>query len=1062
MKLSPKSPSTRDLQRPTRLLCAALALGLAASALAAGAAEPQVGPQVLRGAEVGPPVTPFEFDGDVRSLAPLPVWHPGDPVRIVPKRSFAVEAEGEPEPQPFGEDPLLEAQRAVRAPLQPTGFTTPIVNIAGVGNTGVAPPDTVGDVGPNHYIQMTNAGAGTAVRVFDKGGTLLASFTLDSLGSGNCATGMGDPIVLYDRQADRWMLSEFSSSGNYLCVFVSKNEDPVSGGWWNYGFQCPSFPDYPKYSIWPTDANGGGGSYIVTANDGGPGVYALDRGNMLEGQAATFQRFVTAGIPNFGFQGLYAPADVDGPQDPPSGAPAIVMTKRDTENNNGPSGYAGDVLQFYEFQVDWTTTSNSTLTGPLYIDIADFDASVCGMTSWDCIPQPSTTGKLDPLREPIMHRLQYWRHDTYESLVGNFTVDVGGDLAGIRWFELRRTSGNWTVFSQGTFSPDAVYRWMGAVSADQTGNIALGYSVSDGSSVYPSLRYTGRQFDDPPGVMTQGEVTFVTGAGTQGFNRWGDYAAMGVDPADDCTFWFTSEYMTNGGGWATQIAAFRFDRCGCLQVPEAPTVAAYPAGDNRVEVTWDDNALSSIGLYRVKRSDAPGGPFSVVAELGDTSPGVGGGDPYSWVDTDVSGGSTYYYAVLADDEQACVSPLSAPASAVATGACTLAPVFAGVSGVSNAQTSQCGTVLTWGAATPRCAGQAAYSIYRSTDANFTPGPSNRIAAGVTGTTYTDRDALSYGTIYYYVVRAWDSVSNKEEANFTRLGSVSTGTVTTTSPLSENFAGAVVPALPTGWSQPFGSYWDSEVKPTRPSATAYSAPNCLRFKSYRTGDAGFSGRVQRTATVTIPASALAATFSFYMYHDTLSPRRDYVQLQASTNGGTSWTDVGAPVLRNLGSPSGWRQHTVDLISLKGQTVLLGILGVTPNGVLGMDMHLDDILVSIADSASCSTVQRPPEVSVGSTPATALTWSSPSGLGWQAAAGTVDGYELYRGQPADLPNLLDARQDACLRWSGTGTSASGLSENPAPGAFTWYLVMARNAVGLGSAGSDRSFQSSGSCP
>lgn len=1043
----------------------ALCLSIAIVSVAASPALPTGSPQEV---EVGPPVTPFGFDGDVRSLPPVVGWKAGDPVKLIPRRTFPVEQAVET-PQPFVEDPLVGRQREFRTPEAITGFTTPLVNINGQGYSGVGPSDTVGDVGPNHYIQAINGGGGTYVAIYSKAGSLMANFTLDSLGSGSCASGLGDPIVLYDRQADRWMISEFSGSGNYLCVYISKTGDPISGGWWQYGFQCPSFPDYPKYSIWPTDANGGQGSYIVTANDGGPGVYALNRGAMLSGLASSFQRVVVSGIPGFGFQGLYAPADVDGASPPPSAAPAIVMTKRDTEANSGPSGRAGDVLQFYEYNVNWTTPANTTLTGPLYVDIADFDATICGLTTWDCVPQPGTGQKLDPLREPIMHRLQYWNHGAYQTLVGNYTVDAtGGDIAGVRWFELRKTSGPWTIFNEGTYSPNSVYRWMGGASSDQSGNIAIAYSVSDATSVYPGIRYTGRLSDDPPGVMTQSETLLVAGSGSQGYNRWGDYAAMGVDPADDCTFWFTTDYMP-GSSWGTRIGAFKFDRCGCLTVPVAPVVAAYAPSANRVDVTWNDSAVVGITRYKIKRGDSASGPFAQVAVVDDTSPGVGNGASYLWADTDVSGGSTYYYTVLSDDGVACVSPASEPVSVVATGACTLAPTFAGILSATNFQNAGCGVTLTWNAASPKCDGSARYNIYRDTTSQFTPSLANRIAAGVSGTAYTDRDALTYGTVYYYVVRAWDAISNKEESNLVRQSAITTGPTTSSTPLSETFASATVPNLPSGWAQTWisGAYsttfWGTLLQPTRPAATAHSVPNTLQFKSYRASDPGYQARLYWTTGLVIPATALQATVDFWMFHDTTSSRLDTIQVQVSTNAGSTWVDAGAPIKRNLGAPSGWRLHSVDLLSFKGNTVRLGFLGTTANGIGGQDMNLDDITFNINDGTACATLQRPSEVSSGSSPATAMTWTTPTTLSWQAASGVVDGYELYRGTQAGLAYLADPRVDSCLRASGAGLQATNLSEDPSavPGRFYWYLVVAKNTVGAGSAGVGVVLDSSGVC-
>ncbi|MGE3467295.1 MAG: hypothetical protein AB7J13_10210, partial [Pyrinomonadaceae bacterium] len=178
-------------------------------------------------------------------------------------------------------DPLLIRQ--LEAPeAAPNAFTTPILNFNGIGFTNVNPPDTVGDVGPNHYVQAVNASGGTAIQVFNKstGSTIGPQFSLDGLGTAQCAGGLGDPIILYDHAADRWLLSEFSSSGNRLCVYISQTADPT-GAYFAYNFQAPSFPDYPKYGVWPD-------AYYVSSNESSSAVYALDRAKMLLGQAATF------------------------------------------------------------------------------------------------------------------------------------------------------------------------------------------------------------------------------------------------------------------------------------------------------------------------------------------------------------------------------------------------------------------------------------------------------------------------------------------------------------------------------------------------------------------------------------------------------------------------------------------------------------------------------------------------------------------------------------------------------------------------------------------------------
>ncbi|MCB0206806.1 MAG: hypothetical protein KDH89_18460, partial [Anaerolineae bacterium] len=427
----------------------------------------------------------------------------------------------------FGPDPLLQAQKTA-GPASPDAFGTPILNFNGQGFTNVNPPDTVGDVGTSHYVQMINGSGGALVRIYNKntGAPIGSQFALDSLApSGPCQNGAGDPIVLYDQAANRWLLSEFTPPGqNHLCVYISKTADP-GGQYWFYDFTTPNFPDYPKYGVW-SDA------YFVSTNEsGGPAAYALERSKMLNGQTAQYVRRTAPSLSGFSFQAL-TPADLDGPTAPPSGSPGIFMRHRDTEVH-GPSGYPNaDLLEVWQFVVNWANTASSTFTKVADIQVSEFDSALCGLVSYSCIPQPGTTIKLDPLREVVMNRLGYRNFSDRQVLVGNFATDVGSDRAGVRWFELRRTGANWTLYQEGTYAPGNLNRWMGAIAMDKSGNIALGYNVAN-SSTYPGIRYAGRLATDPVGTLPQGEYTIVNGTGSNGSNRYGDYSAMSVDPSDD-------------------------------------------------------------------------------------------------------------------------------------------------------------------------------------------------------------------------------------------------------------------------------------------------------------------------------------------------------------------------------------------------------------------------------------------------------------------------------------------------------------------------------------------------
>ena len=790
----PKEPKMKILQS-LRLGFGLCVIALATPAMgSAQGSDPANLPQVVQVAvEESSPSTPSRFDGDVRALS-AQLWKPGDPIREIPRR-FYPKPGSFPIHEPQIPDRLVaNQQQATQNQTEGTGgtFTTPNRNFTGITFTGATPPDTTGAVGLNHFVQSTNAGGGALIRIYDKAEPTpnqLAEFSLDSLGSGQCASGFGDPIVLYDRHAERWMLSEFSSSGNNLCMYVSQTPDPVSGGWYAYQFGAPSFPDYPKYGTWPTDANDGGGSYIVTANDGGPGLFAMDRGNMLAGNAATFIRVTIPGLSGFGFESP-TPADLDGSVLPPSGSPAIYMRHRDTEVHSGPAGAPGDILEMWTFDVDWINTANSTLTQQASIDVADFDSSLCGLTSFNCFPQPGTGTTLDPLREVIMNRLQYTKHlDGFETLVGSFVVDIdGANTGGVRWFELRGGTPNWTLHQEGTYTiADGDNRFMSSAAMDQSQNIALAYNVSS-NATFPSLRYTGRLADDTAGTMSQTETSIIAGTASSSSNRYGDYAQMSLDPADDCTFWFTGEFNTSST-WTTQIMSARFEACGCDLFPGLPTLSAANNGDNRVDLSWDDSDLDTVTEYRILRSRTPGGPYEKIAEVVDSSPGVSGGLGYAFSDFDVHGGIDYFYAVRSSDGAACTSPESNEVNVTATGTCTLPPVFGGVSVVDDPEFGVCTLELFWGAATPECGGPTTYNVYRSTVSGFTPGAGNLLAGGITDTALADLSQLVDGTIYYYIVQAVDTANGIKDDNVVQLGGepdgIGGGVCTTGSACSDN-------------------------------------------------------------------------------------------------------------------------------------------------------------------------------------------------------------------------------------------------------------------------------------
>ncbi len=525
------------------------------------------GPAVISADEVQ------EIETDLAELPKLEPWAEGDPISETnPRRHYDREGRVQRVPQPAPRaDVLLGFQARAEAVADIRALDPPLLSFAGQGFTGVNPPDTTGDVGKDHYIQAINAGDGTRYTVYKKsdGSVAAGPFRLSDLG-GPGVSGRGDPIVLYDQLAGRWLLSEFASSPvNGLHVYISKTSDPVSGGWHHYRFDTPNFPDYPKYGVWPD-------AYYVTSNESdGPAVYALQREKMLNGQSAKMQRFLATQLFGFGFQAL-TPSDVDGPA-PPTGAPNYVLRHRDDEVHNfGSNDASQDFLDLYEFHVDWADPTKSTFSGPVGVPVSEFDSDLNGLTAFNCFPQMGSTVRLDPLREVIMFRLQYRNFGAHESIVGSFVTDVSGsDHGGVRWFELRKVpGGSWHVHQEGTFAPDSHHRWMSSVAMNGAGDVALMYNVSS-TTMFPSLRYTGRLASDAMGTMPHGEQALIDGTAPNNSFRYGDYAGLSVDPEDDRTFWMTGEYNA-ASSWTTRIGAFRFETTAA---PDVEADAQAPPRD---------------------------------------------------------------------------------------------------------------------------------------------------------------------------------------------------------------------------------------------------------------------------------------------------------------------------------------------------------------------------------------------------------------------------------------------------------------------------------------------------
>lgn len=465
--------------------------------------------------------------------------------------------------QPSG-DPIAQTTMGAKQ------MSPPLVNWQGLtGNA--SPPDPSGAAGTSHYFQAVNL----RYNIFSKTGTSIAGpFTLSSLWAGS--TNMGDPIVLYDKHADRWFISQFNGSDKVL-VAISTSSNPA-GSYYTYTF-VPSpgnFPDYPKFSIW---ADG----YYCTSNIGGTEKIAVfERAKMLAGNpTAGMISLSVPPTPNYYFFSPL-PADADG-QLPPYGTPCPIFCY---EDDAWPSA-AADQLRIFKFTADWLTPSNSTLVLDQTLPTSPVNALF--NINYDDVTQPGTSQKLDAIGGVLNYRAQYRRWTGYNTIVINHAVIVNAATkqTGIRWYELRQNTGTgvWSIYQEGTYAPDSESRWMGSITMDDNGSIGIAYAVSSGT-VYPSIRYTGRLAGDPLGQFTFAETTAIAGTTSQtSHNRFGDYSQTSLDP-DGITFWHTGEYLS--GGSRTRIFSW--------QIPLTTTGINEPQSKPDLLVYQNENWLQVTGV----------------------------------------------------------------------------------------------------------------------------------------------------------------------------------------------------------------------------------------------------------------------------------------------------------------------------------------------------------------------------------------------------------------------------------------------------------------------------------
>ena len=594
--------------------------------------QPRSGPPT-----VVPMVGPVALNQDLRSLPYI-----APKAEIEERRLTRYPRPETGAPPQSGTSSFGQFQSLIKGLLRPTPkMPPPLLTFDGMNSAqsgcGCLPPDSDGDVGPNHYVNAVN----TSLKIFDKSGNPLNGpngITFNSffapIGAGNpCGANQndGDPFVFYDHIADRWVVSDFAfpafpGTSFWQCIGVSKTGDPVAGGWNLYALQVdPANPnrlgDYPKLALW-RDA------YYLTMNEftnnttfNGVRVYALDRASMIGGGPANAIGF-TIPIAGLGDSYSLVPASFRAGAPPPAGRDEFLLSV----DSPASGGVTLTQVHGWLFHVDFVTPALSTLglgadhTPNAQITVNGFvDAFT---TTTNLVPQNGTTVKLDTLGDKIMTPLAYQNRSGTESLWASQTVILNypaGPTA-VRWYQFDVTGGTFpaTPVQQQSWTNggDGLWRWMSSIAVDANGSVAIGYSTSS-PTLEPSIRYAGRLASDPINDLGQGEAIMTAGGGhqTHSSGRWGDYSMLTIDPSDNLTFWHVNEYypVTASASWFTRIGKFAF-------APGAITLSAHGRrvqGKHTVDLTWSPVTSPNIDIYR------DGGVIATVPNTGSYKDFIG-------------------------------------------------------------------------------------------------------------------------------------------------------------------------------------------------------------------------------------------------------------------------------------------------------------------------------------------------------------------------------------------------------------------------------------------------------
>ncbi|MCB9131715.1 MAG: hypothetical protein H6647_12395 [Anaerolineales bacterium] len=891
----------------------------------------------------------------------------------------------------------------VQRTLSPNAMPAPILNFDGIPFPGVAcncaPPDTNGEVGATQYVQMVNEG----IQVFNKttGASVLGPVGISTLWSGFggvCETaGSGDPVVIYDQIANRWVVTQFAGASipTDECIAVSTTSD-ATGTWHRYDFHLGSnFYDYPKLSVWP-DAYYMGMNVFNAAGTAflGHQPYGFDRSAMLAGNPATF---VSPGLQSTAL-GSMLPGDLDGSILPPAGAPNPWLS---TDGATWP---------IYRFHADFATPANSTWTLGGNLVPAGY-TELCTSTS-NCVPQLGTTSRLDGLGDRPMFRLAYRRFaDGHEALVGNRSVS-SSSVAGIRWWEITNaTSGVPSFVQQSTYQPDTTWRWMGSAAMDTEGNLALGFSASS-STINPQLRYAGRLATDPLNTLAQGEAILFAGTGSQtgSGNRWGDYSDMTIDPVDDCTFWYTNEYYstTSSFNWRTRIGNFKFP--GCSLAPDF-TLSAAPAGQNVCvgsDAAYTIGVVSGGGFNSAVTLSASGNPGTAAFVPNPVTPPANGSANSALTISGAGAGSYSFNVNGVSGANNHSTPLTLMVASGPPGAPAL------TSPTNNAANVPVIPTLTWSAGTEA----STYNVQVATDVAFTNIVAS--ASGLTGLTWTSNVTLNTSVIYYWRVQSVNACGGGPTEGVDAFSPVFTFR-TVAAPGDCGVGTSPNVLYQTGFESGAGGWTHSAATGTDTwvlsSANVHGGSQAFHADDI----AAVSDQRLVSPAFILPSGQNPITFKFWNYQN-METRTggcyDGGIIEVSSDGGSTWTQVpianlltdpyDGPISASFGNPlanlNAWCGNNpqpylnsiVDISAYAGQTVQFRLRLGTDSSVSRPGWDIDDVVVQSCQLplavtlASFTAVERAGHVSVN--------WETVSEL-------NNGGFNLYRSTTPDaVGNLL----------------------------------------------------------